>query len=528
MHKVLKVILSPITNFFPKGFPVRKLVPLLLLLICESFTNNSIAAYAGFMVTDFGIVDNPSQAGYYSGILNACYFFSQFLSSFFLGVLSDNIGRRPILLIGSLGSLISTLLFGFSFNYWWAVISRSINGLVNGNIGVIKTFMGEFSTKENRAQVFGLIGLTNGLGMIIGASVGGYLARPAKQYPSIFGGMKFFEIFPFILPNLVCSLITMVGVILGYFYLEETKPRERTNDQWYIQILNIFKKVIGRTIKIVKMLFSKEFVGILCCFSYSIISVGAAMLLTVIPLLMMASIEVGGFGWETSQIGTFNMISAVGIICTQLFIYRPTVKLFGPLWTNRIGSLGNLILYNIPPCIYYLYPYGNVALWIGLGAFGIMVNITTQFCFASVMAMIANSVKNDLLGTLNGLSQSLVALFRLFAPLISSPLIAWSFTQKFPFNAHFTFFVLAVIPFINFLLLLLIPKSINYPKQEVQYTKIVELDDIKAKDETTQQKDETTQQNVNSPNQINTTKTSSSEEQAHAIIIDEDENQVEL
>ncbi|EDR23601.1 hypothetical protein EDI_305060 [Entamoeba dispar SAW760] len=156
-----------------------------------------------------------------------------------------------------------------------------------------------------------------------------------------------------------------------------------------------------------------------------------------------------------------------------------------------------------------------------------MVNITTQFCFASVMAMIANSVTSDLLGTLNGLSQSLVALFRLFAPLISSPLIAWSFTQKFPFNAHFTFFVMAVVPLINFLLLLLIPKSINYPKEEVQYTKIIELDNIEDKNDI-QQKDETTQQDVNPTNQTNTTKADSSEEQVNAIIIDEGENQIEL
>ena len=60
MKTLCKKICSPIIHFFPKGFPLSKLRPLLFLQFTESFINNSIGSYAAFMVTDFGLVDNPN------------------------------------------------------------------------------------------------------------------------------------------------------------------------------------------------------------------------------------------------------------------------------------------------------------------------------------------------------------------------------------------------------------------------------------------------------------------------------------
>jgi MFS family permease len=56
--------------------------------------------------------------------------------SFQWGKLADTYGRRPILLCGIAGTFFSITLFGFSLNYPWAIISRFVWGLLNGNIGV--------------------------------------------------------------------------------------------------------------------------------------------------------------------------------------------------------------------------------------------------------------------------------------------------------------------------------------------------------------------------------------------------------
>ncbi len=87
---------------------------------------------------------------YYTGFIASCGYIAQFLSSFLWGRLSDWIGRKPVLIMGAignmnrlsqdsyfshfyaLGSIISSILFGFSWSLYTAIAFRSINGLLNG------------------------------------------------------------------------------------------------------------------------------------------------------------------------------------------------------------------------------------------------------------------------------------------------------------------------------------------------------------------------------------------------------------
>jgi MFS family permease len=62
-------------------------------------------------------------------------------TSFFWGTLSDRIGRRPVLLIGLAGNIFTSVLFGTSQSFAWAVCARAAAGLLNGNISVVKTYL---------------------------------------------------------------------------------------------------------------------------------------------------------------------------------------------------------------------------------------------------------------------------------------------------------------------------------------------------------------------------------------------------
>ncbi len=84
-----------------------------------------------------------SNAAFYSGIFIAVFPFAETLTAFMWGSLSDRIGRKPVLLIGCTGTLISLLLIGFSSNIWIAVIGRLIGGLLNGNVAVVQTIVND-------------------------------------------------------------------------------------------------------------------------------------------------------------------------------------------------------------------------------------------------------------------------------------------------------------------------------------------------------------------------------------------------
>ena len=82
-------------------------------------------------------------AGQKAGYLGGAYFLGNFLGSFIWGVASDKMGRRMVLLMGVFATILCELLFGFSQNMLWAVSARLMWGLLNGNIGVAKTYISE-------------------------------------------------------------------------------------------------------------------------------------------------------------------------------------------------------------------------------------------------------------------------------------------------------------------------------------------------------------------------------------------------
>jgi MFS family permease len=103
------------------------------------------------MVKDFNIGD-INDAALYCGILIAAFALSESLSGMLWGSYSDKVGRKPVLLVGCVGTIVSLLLVGFSTSYWMALTGRIIGGLLNGNVGVIQTMVGELVKKPEHER----------------------------------------------------------------------------------------------------------------------------------------------------------------------------------------------------------------------------------------------------------------------------------------------------------------------------------------------------------------------------------------
>ena len=81
--------------------------------------------------------------GQKAGYLGSAFYIGNFAGSMTWGWLSDILGRRPVMLMGVCGTVFSELLFGFSQNFGWAIAGRFLWGLLNGNMGVVKTYVSE-------------------------------------------------------------------------------------------------------------------------------------------------------------------------------------------------------------------------------------------------------------------------------------------------------------------------------------------------------------------------------------------------
>ncbi|KAM5429646.1 hypothetical protein McanCB21832_007438 [Microsporum canis] len=215
---------SPPTSSADDAFPTLQLFILAVCRFAEPIALTSIFPYSWVMVKDFNIGDK-SNASFYAGIIISAFALSESLTGMFWGSLSDRVGRKPVLLLGCAGTVLSLMIVGFSRNFWMALLGRVVGGLLNGNVGVIQTMVGEVVKKpEHEPRAYAVLPFVWSIGTIIGPAIGGTFAQPYKSFPSLFPRSGLFGTFPYLLPNIICSLLLFISIVSGYLFLDETHP----------------------------------------------------------------------------------------------------------------------------------------------------------------------------------------------------------------------------------------------------------------------------------------------------------------
>ncbi|KAL7627532.1 hypothetical protein AAE478_001725 [Parahypoxylon ruwenzoriense] len=208
----------------PDDFPTVQLFLLAIVRLAEPIALTSIFPYAWALVKRFEI-GNEQDASFYAGLLISSFALAEALMGMYWGGLSDRIGRKPVLLLGCIGTMFSMVMVGFATNIWVALFGRALGGLLNGNIGVIQTMVGELVTKpEHEPRAYSVMPFVWSIGTIIGPAIGGMLADPHESYPDAFPKGTLFADFPYLLPNLCCAALLLISICLGYLLLEETHP----------------------------------------------------------------------------------------------------------------------------------------------------------------------------------------------------------------------------------------------------------------------------------------------------------------
>ncbi|MFN6201811.1 MAG: MFS transporter [Acidobacteriota bacterium] len=123
------------------------------------------------------------------GLLISSYSICQFIASPILVDLSDRFGRRSILIYSQIGSFIGFLLMGLALHLpqplLWLFLARVIDGLSGGNLTVAQAYISDITKPEERAKYYGMvIGVSFGLGFLIGPMLGGFLSRFGYDIPA--------------------------------------------------------------------------------------------------------------------------------------------------------------------------------------------------------------------------------------------------------------------------------------------------------------------------------------------------------
>jgi MFS transporter, DHA1 family, tetracycline resistance protein len=117
------------------------------------------------------------------GLLVSSYAFCQLIAGPILGRMSDQMGRRPLLLVSQLGTFIGFLILAYANSLWLVFLSRIIDGATAGNLSLAQAYISDVTKPEERAKSFALIGIAFGMGFLLGPAISGFLVQYSYQYP---------------------------------------------------------------------------------------------------------------------------------------------------------------------------------------------------------------------------------------------------------------------------------------------------------------------------------------------------------
>lgn len=146
------------------------------------------------------------------GLMLAVYSAITFFMSPIWGAVSDRIGRRPVLMIGIFGFSISFFIFGYGIESLTLMyVSRILGGFFSGAVtSCAVAYVADITSEDNRTKGMGLVGMSIGLGFIIGPAVGGLLSHWGYRVP-------FYA-------SAVLALLTFIFVMM---YLKESLPLDK-------------------------------------------------------------------------------------------------------------------------------------------------------------------------------------------------------------------------------------------------------------------------------------------------------------
>jgi len=117
------------------------------------------------------------------GLLVSTFALGQLVAGPFLGNLSDRVGRKPVLVVSQVGTLLGFLLLAEARTLAMVFVARALDGITAGNLTVAQAAIADVTPPERRTRAYALIGVAFGLGFLVGPAAAGLLASRDVRLP---------------------------------------------------------------------------------------------------------------------------------------------------------------------------------------------------------------------------------------------------------------------------------------------------------------------------------------------------------
>jgi MFS transporter, DHA1 family, tetracycline resistance protein len=309
----------------------------------------------------------------------------QFVVGPILGVLSDRVGRRPILLISNFGLAVDFLFMAFAPSLWWLYVGRILNGMTAASFSTGGAYVADITPPQDRAKNFGMLTSAFSFGFIFGPTLGGFLGDINIR-----------------LPFLVAAAVTGLNWFYGLLVLPESLPPERR--------LASFE--LGRANPLGSFKLLRAHPGL---FSLAGVAFLFQLAQIVLPQVFVLYTTYR-YHWSMSVLGTTFLITGVMGVIVQMFLVGPAVKRLGERRLVLVGCAAGALGFAW---------YGSASNgWLYL--LGAPIFAFSGFLMPGVQGLMSQRVPPTHQGQLQGVNQSLQGIASIIGPSIFGLTFAFS------------------------------------------------------------------------------------------------------
>ncbi|KAJ7043197.1 major facilitator superfamily domain-containing protein [Mycena alexandri] len=407
--------------------PRLQLAALCAVRLVDPIAYSQIFPYINPMLSDLRVTDDPSKIGFFSGLVESTYAATQLLAIWQWSKLSDNIGRRPVIMAGTLGVVITTFLFGLSGSLFSVIFFRGLGGIFGGNIAVFHAALGELTDSSNQHIAYPIYGFIWPIGTIIGPLLGGLLSNLDTRYPAYFG-FEIIKAHPYFAPGVVSACIAFLGLVFVYFFLDETLPSKRKRCG---QETAPFHSGASRPPTFVELLAIPVIRALtLSGFALNFISTAFDV---VFVLFCYTAVESGGLAFTATQIGYSLAISGI-ISCGMQILLLPILlrKMAATKLYNNCMVAWAITFMSLPLLNLLARCGPNESLWLWCGVVAVLFSSRLAWlAFSISMILVRRHTPNPTaLGSTNGLVQFAMCVSRAISPTFISSAFALSIENQ--------------------------------------------------------------------------------------------------
>jgi multidrug resistance protein len=320
------------------------------------------------------------------GLLISAFSLAQLAVAPVWGRYSDRYGRRPAILAGLVVTAIAYLIFGFARSVELLLLSRIIQGLGGGTIGVVQAYVADASTPEQRTKALGWLSAVTSLGAVAGPAFGSALASAGGQRA----------------PGLGAAALSLLIAIFALKYLGESRERRKSGG-FGPPAVTSSRAAIG------SVLFRWSEPAPRLIWIYSV-AIGAFYgTIQIVPLLLA-----NRFGITEHNVGYFVMfLGGMGVLVRSV-ILGPAVDRLGEARLSRVG----LVVLAAGLAL-----TGLARDWTMLGLGFVLMPIGTAFIFPCVTGLLSRVVPSADRGLYMGVQHTYGGVSRVVFPIGAGILI---------------------------------------------------------------------------------------------------------